>query len=57
MLYVDYVVSVLYGSDCLHDFQVLQILVFNNLFYKLVDGVGKRVGHSFKDETPLLDAM
>ncbi|KAL7274495.1 hypothetical protein RUND412_002599 [Rhizina undulata] len=36
---------------------VLQMLVFCGPFYTFLDGLGKQVAHSFKSDTPLLDAM
>ncbi|MCJ1421919.1 Ubiquitin carboxyl-terminal hydrolase 10 [Xylographa parallela] len=36
---------------------ILQILVFCVPFYKFLDQVGKQAVHSFKSETPMLDAM
>ena len=41
----------------LTDPQVLQVLVFCTPFYSFLDQVGKRAAHSFKSDTPLLDAM
>jgi hypothetical protein len=37
--------------------QVLQILVFCIPFYEFLDRVGQRAAHSFKSDTPLIDAM
>jgi ubiquitin carboxyl-terminal hydrolase 10 len=37
--------------------QVLQVLVFCAPFYNFLDQVGKSAAHSFKSETPLIDAM
>jgi ubiquitin carboxyl-terminal hydrolase 10 len=37
--------------------QVLQTLAFCIPFYDFIDLVGKRAAHSFKSDTPLLDAM
>lgn len=37
--------------------QVLQILLFCVPFYSFLDSVGKRAAHSFKSDTPMLDAM
>lgn len=37
--------------------QVLQTLVFCVPFYDFLDRVGKQSAHSFRSETPLLDAM
>ena len=37
--------------------QVLQILVFCVPFYNFLDQVGKQAAHSFKSDTPLVDAM
>ena len=37
--------------------KVLQVLVFCAPFYTFLDQVGKRVTHSFKSDTPLIDAM
>ena len=39
------------------ELQVLQVLIFCTPFYSFLDQVGKRVAHSFKSETPLVDAM
>jgi ubiquitin carboxyl-terminal hydrolase 10 len=36
---------------------VLQVLVFCTPFYNFLDQVGKRAAHSFKSDTPLIDAM
>jgi ubiquitin carboxyl-terminal hydrolase 10 len=38
-------------------FQVLQVLIFCLPFYDFLDQVSKKAAHSFKSETPLLDAM
>jgi ubiquitin carboxyl-terminal hydrolase 10 len=37
--------------------QVLQVLVFCSPFYNFLDQVGKSATHSFKGDTPLIDAM
>lgn len=37
--------------------QILQILVFCIPFFDFLDQVGKRAAHSFKSDTPLVDAM
>ena len=37
--------------------QVLQVLIALPLFWTFLDQVGKRATHSFKNETPLLEAM
>lgn len=37
--------------------QVLQTLVFCGPFYYFLDHLGKQVAHSFKGDTPLIDAM
>jgi ubiquitin carboxyl-terminal hydrolase 10 len=37
--------------------QVLQVLIFCIPFYNFLDEVGKRAAHSFKSDTPLIDAM
>ena len=37
--------------------QILQISVFCTPFYNFLDQVGKRAAHSFKSDTPLVDAM
>ena len=37
--------------------QILQVLVFCVPFYTFLDQVGKRAAHSFKNDTPLMDAM
>lgn len=37
--------------------QILQVLVFCIPFYDFLDQVGKRAAHTFKSDTPLLDAM
>ena len=37
--------------------QVLQILVFCIPFYEFLERVGQRSAHSFKSDTPLIDAM
>jgi hypothetical protein len=41
----------------LTDVQVLQVLVFCAPFYIFLDQVGKSAAHSFKSDTPLIDAM
>lgn len=38
-------------------FQILQILVFCVPFYIFLEKIGKKAAHSFKSETPLMDAM
>lgn len=40
-----------------NSFKILQVLVFCVPFYDFLDQVGKRAVHSFKSETPLVDAM
>ena len=37
--------------------QILQMLLFCVPFYDFLDQVAKRAVHSFKSETPLVDAM
>ena len=37
--------------------QILQILVFCSPFFNFLDHIGKRAAHSFKSDTPLMDAM
>jgi ubiquitin carboxyl-terminal hydrolase 10 len=37
--------------------QILQILVYCMPFYNFLDQVSKRAAHSFKSDTPLVDAM
>ena len=37
--------------------QVLQVLLYCIPFYGFLDKVGKQAAHSFKGDTPLLDAM
>ena len=37
--------------------QVLQVLVFCTPFYTFLDQAGKKAAHSFKSDTPLIDAM
>lgn len=37
--------------------QILQILVFCVPFYNLLEKVGKQATHSFKSDTPMMDAM
>ncbi|KAI9836229.1 MAG: hypothetical protein M1819_001566 [Sarea resinae] len=44
------------GNMCYMN-SVLQILVFCIPFYEFLDQVGKRAVHSFKSDTPLVDAM
>ncbi|KFY27775.1 hypothetical protein V493_03312 [Pseudogymnoascus sp. VKM F-4281 (FW-2241)] len=44
------------GNMCYMN-SVLQVLVFCVPFYELLDQVGKRAAHSFKSDTPLIDAM
>lgn len=38
-------------------FQILQILLFCVPFYNLLEKVGKQATHSFKSDTPMMDAM
>ncbi|KAF2839100.1 cysteine proteinase [Patellaria atrata CBS 101060] len=44
------------GNMCYMN-SILQTLVFCVPFYNFLDQVGKRAAHSFKSDTPLLDAM
>ncbi|KAI4258013.1 MAG: hypothetical protein LQ352_001403 [Teloschistes flavicans] len=44
------------GNMCYMN-SVLQILIFCAPFYELLDKLGRGVAHSFKSETPLVDAM
>lgn len=44
------------GNMCYMN-SILQVLMFCLPFYDFLDQVGKRAAHSFKSETPLLDAM
>ncbi|KAL8726639.1 MAG: hypothetical protein Q9166_006598 [cf. Caloplaca sp. 2 TL-2023] len=44
------------GNMCYMN-SVLQILVFCVPFYDLLEKLGRRVAHTFKSETPLVDAM
>ncbi|KAI2470904.1 cysteine proteinase [Annulohypoxylon bovei var. microspora] len=44
------------GNMCYMN-SVLQVLIFCNPFYDFLDQVGKKAAHSFKSETPLIDAM
>ncbi|KAF2220372.1 hypothetical protein BDZ85DRAFT_204334 [Elsinoe ampelina] len=44
------------GNMCYMN-SILQVLVFCVPFYDFLDQVGKRAAHSFKSDTPLLDAM
>ncbi|KAI9790672.1 MAG: hypothetical protein M1835_000812 [Candelina submexicana] len=44
------------GNMCYMN-SILQILVFCIPFYEFLDQVGKRAAHSFKSDTPLVDAM
>ncbi|MCJ1405233.1 hypothetical protein MMC11_008460 [Xylographa trunciseda] len=44
------------GNMCYMN-SILQILVFCVPFYKFLDQVGKQAVHSFKSDTPMLDAM
>ncbi|KAI1108231.1 cysteine proteinase [Nemania sp. NC0429] len=44
------------GNMCYMN-SVLQALVFCTPFYDFLDQVSKKVAHSFKSETPLIDAM
>ncbi|KAI9777006.1 MAG: hypothetical protein M1839_009150 [Geoglossum umbratile] len=44
------------GNMCYMN-SVLQILVFCVPLYRFLDRVGKRAAHSFKSDTPLIDAM
>lgn len=41
----------------MHVPQILQMLVFCAPFYELLDEVSKLAVHSFKSDTPLIDAM
>ncbi|OAA39045.1 Peptidase C19, ubiquitin carboxyl-terminal hydrolase 2 [Beauveria brongniartii RCEF 3172] len=44
------------GNMCYMN-SVLQVLMFCSPFYDFLDQISKRAAHSFKSETPLLDAM
>ncbi|KAH6666662.1 hypothetical protein B0J14DRAFT_549478 [Halenospora varia] len=44
------------GNMCYMN-SVLQVLVFCTPFYAFLDQVAKRAAHSFKSDTPLIDAM
>ncbi|KAL1842164.1 hypothetical protein VTJ49DRAFT_5937 [Mycothermus thermophilus] len=44
------------GNMCYMN-SVLQVLIFCIPFYDFLDQVGKKAAHSFKSETPLVDAM
>ncbi|KAI9716526.1 MAG: hypothetical protein M1812_005257 [Candelaria pacifica] len=44
------------GNMCYMN-SILQILAFCVPFYEFLDQVGKRAAHSFKSDTPLVDAM
>lgn len=44
------------GNMCYMN-SVLQVLMFCVPFYDLLDQVGKRAAHSFKSETPMIDAL
>ncbi|KAI0881793.1 cysteine proteinase [Annulohypoxylon maeteangense] len=44
------------GNMCYMN-SVLQVLIFCIPFYDFLDQVGKKAAHSFKSETPLIDAM
>ncbi|PNP43309.1 hypothetical protein TGAMA5MH_04766 [Trichoderma gamsii] len=44
------------GNMCYMN-SVLQVLMFCLPFYDLLDQVGKRAAHSFKSETPMIDAL
>ncbi|TKA71125.1 hypothetical protein B0A49_03124, partial [Cryomyces minteri] len=44
------------GNMCYMN-SIFQVLVFCVPFYEFLDQVGKRAAHSFKSETPLVDAM
>lgn len=44
------------GNMCYMN-SILQVLAFCVPFYDFLDQVGKRAAHSFKSETPLVDAM
>ncbi|KAG0652238.1 Ubiquitin-specific-processing protease 3 [Hyphodiscus hymeniophilus] len=44
------------GNMCYMN-SVLQVLVFCTPFFNFLDQVGKRAAHSFKSDTPLVDAM
>lgn len=44
------------GNMCYMN-SVLQVLVFCSPFYNFLDQVSKKAAHSFKSETPLIDAM
>ena len=37
--------------------QILQVLVFCVPFYNFLEGIGRQATHSFKSDTPVLDAM
>ncbi|KAF4548493.1 Ubiquitin carboxyl-terminal hydrolase-like protein 7 [Elsinoe fawcettii] len=44
------------GNMCYMN-SILQVLVFCIPFYDFLDQIGRRAAHSFKSDTPLLDAM
>ncbi|KAL7949469.1 hypothetical protein V8C42DRAFT_351044 [Trichoderma barbatum] len=44
------------GNMCYMN-SVLQVLMFCMPFYDLLDQVGKKAAHSFKSETPMIDAL
>ncbi|KAB8356396.1 hypothetical protein FH972_023979 [Carpinus fangiana] len=44
------------GNMCYMN-SILQVLVFCKPFYEFLDQVGKRAVHSFKSDTPLIEAM
>ncbi|KAI0009954.1 cysteine proteinase [Xylariaceae sp. FL0662B] len=44
------------GNMCYMN-SVLQVLIFCIPFYDFLDQIGKKAAHSFKSETPLIDAM
>lgn len=37
--------------------QILQVLIFCVPFYEFLDQIGRRAAHSFKSDSPLVDAM
>jgi ubiquitin carboxyl-terminal hydrolase 10 len=44
------------GNMCYMN-SVLQVLIFCTPFYEFLDQINKKAAHSFKSETPLIDAM
>ena len=40
-----------------HGLQVLQVLIFCVPFYEFLDRISRKAAHSFKGDTPVIDAL